>query len=122
VSTDSGQAQSSEDPLASPFDGADDRPPRVPRAVARGLGRGQHGVSIDIALGEAERARIGNRRWNKRVARAFHWLEEMVLFDRMYVGGGNARHLALDLGPRVEVVSNTAGITGGIRLWDHQRG
>ena len=52
----------------------------------------------------------------------FQWLERMVLFDRMYVGGGNARHLALDLGPRVERVSNTAGITGGIRLWDRYDG
>jgi polyphosphate glucokinase len=85
-------------------------------------GHYKHGVSIDIALGSAERARVGNRRWNRRVARALRWLEEMVLFDRMYVGGGNAKHVALELGPRVEVVSNTAGITGGIRLWDRQWG
>lgn len=80
------------------------------------------GRSIDIALGSAERERIGNKRWNRRVARALHWLEEMVLFDRMYVGGGNAKHVALDLGPRVEFISNVAGITGGIRLWDRYDG
>jgi polyphosphate glucokinase len=85
-------------------------------------GHYKDGVSIDIALGSAERARIGNERWNRRVARALKWLEQMVLFDRMYVGGGNAKHLALDLGPRVEIVSNTAGITGGIRLWDFYDG
>jgi polyphosphate glucokinase len=85
-------------------------------------GHYKRGVSIDRALGSAERERIGNRRWNRRVARAFHWLEEMVVFDRMYVGGGNAKHLARDLGPRVEIVSNTAGITGGIRLWDRYDG
>lgn len=85
-------------------------------------GHYKRGRSIDIALGNAERERIGNRRWNCRVAQAFHWLEEMVLFDRMYVGGGNAKHLALELGPRVEVVSNTAGILGGIRLWDRYDG
>jgi polyphosphate glucokinase len=85
-------------------------------------GHYKRGLSIDIALGNAERERIGQRRWNRRVARAFHWLEEMVLFDRLYVGGGNAKHLALDLGPRVKVVSNTAGIVGGIRLWDRYDG
>jgi polyphosphate glucokinase len=85
-------------------------------------GHYRRGLSIDIALGNAQRERIGNRRWNGRVARAFHWLEEMVLFDRMYVGGGNAKHLRLDLGRRVKVVSNTAGIVGGIRLWDRYDG
>jgi polyphosphate glucokinase len=85
-------------------------------------GHYKRGISIDIALGDAERERIGNKRWNRRVARGLRWLERMVLFDRMYVGGGNAKHLALDLGPRVELVSNTAGITGGIRLWDRYDG
>jgi polyphosphate glucokinase len=85
-------------------------------------GHYKRGISIDVALGNAERERIGARRWNRRVARAFHWLEEMVLFDRMYVGGGNAKHLTLDLGPRVELVANTAGIVGGIRLWDRYDG
>ena len=80
------------------------------------------GVSIDIALGEAERKRIGKKRWNRRVARALHWLEEMVLPDRIYIGGGNARRLEIELGPNSQVVSNTAGITGGIRLWDRYDG
>ncbi len=80
------------------------------------------GVSIDVALGDAERARIGTKRWNRRVARALYWLGEMVLPDRMYVGGGNARRLETDLGPRVQVVPNTAGITGGIRLWERYDG
>ena len=51
-------------------------------------GHYKRGISIDIALGDAERERIGNKRWNRRVARGFQWLERMVLFDRMYVGGG----------------------------------
>lgn len=85
-------------------------------------GHYKRGLSIDLALGSAERERIGNKRWNKRVAQGFQWLERMVLFDRLYVGGGNAKHLTLDLGPRGEVVSNIAGITGGIRLWDRYDG
>jgi polyphosphate glucokinase len=85
-------------------------------------GHYKKGVSIDGALGNAARERIGKKRWNRRVAWALHWLEEMVLFDRMYVGGGNAKHLTLALGPRAEVVANTAGITGGIRLWERYDG
>jgi polyphosphate glucokinase len=85
-------------------------------------GHYKKGVSIDVAIGNAERHRMGDERWNRRVAEALHWLEEMVLFDRMYVGGGNARRLTIDLGPRAEIVSNTTGITGGIRLWDRYDG
>jgi polyphosphate glucokinase len=82
----------------------------------------KRGRSIDLALGDAERQRLGKKRWNRRVARALHWLEEVVLFDRLYLGGGNAKHLALDLGERIEIVSNLAGITGCIRLWDRYDG
>ena len=39
--------------------------------------------------------------------------------DLIYVGGGNAKHLkATDLGPKAKIVANTAGILGGIRIWD----
>jgi polyphosphate glucokinase len=82
----------------------------------------KRGLSIDLALGDAERQRLGKKKWNRRVARALHWLEEVVLPDRLYLGGGNAKHLALDLGERVEVVSNLAGITGCMRLWDRYDG
>jgi polyphosphate glucokinase len=41
------------------------------------------------------------------------------MFDRLYIGGGNAKLLG-DLGPRVTIVDNVAGILGGIRLWDQQ--
>jgi hypothetical protein len=34
------------------------------------------------------------------------------------VGGGNAKKLKVDLGHRASIVDNTAGILGGIRLWD----
>jgi polyphosphate glucokinase len=36
----------------------------------------------------------------------------------LYIGGGNARKLAIEMPPHVKIVSNTAGITGGIRLWE----
>jgi polyphosphate glucokinase len=85
-------------------------------------GHYKKGVSIDVAIGDAERERVGDARWNKRVARALYWLCEVVLPDRMYVGGGNAKRLAIDLGSDVEIVDNTSGITGGIRLWDRYDG
>jgi polyphosphate glucokinase len=38
--------------------------------------------------------------------------------DRLYVGGGNAKKLTVDLGHRAELVDNSAGILGGIKLWE----
>jgi hypothetical protein len=36
----------------------------------------------------------------------------------LYIGGGNARKIAFEPPAHVRIVSNTAGITGGIRLWE----
>jgi polyphosphate glucokinase len=69
-------------------------------------------------LGNQARRRIGNRRWSERVRRAVETFETLLQYDRLYVGGGNATKLRVDLGHRAEIVDNTAGILGGIRLWD----
>lgn len=75
--------------------------------------------TFDIALGNAQRKEIGNERWVKRVRRAIADFDEMIHFDHLYVGGGNAKHLtAADIGPRGEIIPNTAGILGGVRVWE----
>lgn len=77
------------------------------------------GLTFDIALGNAQRKEIGNERWAKRVRKAIAAFDDMLFFDRLYVGGGNAKHLSpADLGPKGEVVPNTSGILGGVRVWD----
>jgi polyphosphate glucokinase len=78
----------------------------------------RHGQSFDIQLGDAERRNIGNKRWNTRVHKALFWIEDVLYPDRIYIGGGNAKRLDFDPGPTVEIVSNTAGILGGIKLWE----
>lgn len=81
-------------------------------------GRFGRGHSIDIACGEARRARLGTRRWRRRVLDALTALEAMVLPDHTFVGGGNAKKLDPDsLGPRRSIVSNVSGLLGGIALW-----
>ena len=69
-------------------------------------------------LGNATRRRIGNRRWSKRVLDAVEMFDALLHIDRLYVGGGNAKKLTVDLGHRVELVDNAAGILGGIKLWE----
>ena len=44
----------------------------------------------------------------------------LLNFDRLYLVGGNAVHITLELPPDVTIVSNLAGITGGVRLWEAQ--
>jgi polyphosphate glucokinase len=69
-------------------------------------------------LGNATRRRIGNRRWSKRVLEAVEMFDALLHIDRLYVGGGNAKKLTVDLGHRVQIVDNAAGILGGIKLWE----
>lgn len=76
-------------------------------------------LTVDIALGNAQRKEIGNERWIKRVRKAIASFDDMLFFDHLYVGGGNAKHLSpSDVGPKGQVVPNTSGILGGVRVWD----
>lgn len=75
--------------------------------------------TFDLVLGNAGRKSIGKKKWNKLVLEAIHWFDEMLFFDTIYIGGGNAKHLAADtLPPKAQIVPNSAGITGGVRVWD----
>jgi polyphosphate glucokinase len=75
------------------------------------------GETYDEQLGNAARKRIGNRRWNKRVKKAIANVRALTSFDRLYLGGGNARKIDLELDPDVTLVDNAAGIAGGSALW-----
>ena len=80
------------------------------------------GESFNEQIGELTRKKIGDKRWNKRVQRMIAYLDAMTFFDHLYIGGGNAPRInRRDLGDvleRITVVPNTAGILGGIKLWD----
>ena len=75
------------------------------------------GETYEEQLGNAARKRIGNRKWTRRLERAIETLRVLTHFDHLYIGGGNARKLRLELDPDVTLVSNEAGIHGGIALW-----
>jgi len=78
------------------------------------------GETYDEQLGDAARQRIGRRKWQKRVLRAIGNLRELVGFDHLFIGGGNARKLDLELPPDVTIVDNRAGIIGGPYLWQQR--
>jgi polyphosphate glucokinase len=75
------------------------------------------GETYDEQLGHHTRVRIGNRKWSLRVQQAIDGLRPVFWWDRLYVGGGGARHLRVDLGPDAALVSNDMGLMGGVRLW-----
>ncbi|MDM7854306.1 ROK family protein [Cellulomonas alba] len=79
------------------------------------------GVTYDAYIGQPERARLGDGLWSRRVRRVVDGLRPVVHWDRLYLGGGNARRITppvLDrLGDDVVVVPNEAGIVGGVRAW-----
>jgi polyphosphate glucokinase len=79
------------------------------------------GQTYDQQLGHQARKRIGPARWTGRVAKAVGALRPVLWWDRLFVGGGGAKHLTRDLGPDVTIVSNDYGLLGGVRLWDEPR-
>ena len=61
--------------------------------------------------------KVGGQRWNKRVRRVIEILRALAHFDVLYIGGGNSQKVEEPLAEHVKIVSNDAGITGGIALW-----
>jgi polyphosphate glucokinase len=78
----------------------------------------REGVIYDEWLGDKALKAIGDEAWSLRVRDAVAGLRPMFVWDRLFVGGGNAQRLTVDLGDDVTIVPNEAGISGGIRLWE----
>ena len=68
-------------------------------------------------LGLKALKKTGKKRWNRRVLKAIASLEALFNYDALYIGGGNAAKITADLPRRVKIVSNVAGLLGGIALW-----
>jgi len=82
------------------------------------------GLSYDTYIGEHERRRLGDALWSRRIGRVVDVLRPVFLWDRVYLGGGNARHITptvlAKLGDDVVIVPNSAALAGGARAWQLQ--
>lgn len=79
------------------------------------------GMTMEEQIGNAARKDVGNNRWIARVQKAVATYDTFLYYDHIYIGGGNARLLPEGtFGEKVTIVSNTAGILGGIRIWDRE--
>ena len=73
-------------------------------------------------LGLKALKKAGKKKWNRRLRKAIETLEALFNFDALYIGGGNARLVEGKLPPRAKIVSNEAGLLGGIALWHGKEG
>ena len=77
----------------------------------------RRGKTYEEHLGSAALEKAGRKKWQRRVMEAIASLEHLFNYDTLYIGGGNARRITLDLPPNVKIIPNVAGLLGGIALW-----
>ena len=77
-----------------------------------------NGKTYNDYVGNAARHTHSARKWSHRVLKMIDIVYSLLHYDVLYLGGGNAANIAVDLPHNVRVASNDAGITGGIHLWN----
>jgi polyphosphate glucokinase len=91
-------------------------------ALAPHLELAQHpihkGKTYNDYIGNAARHAHSASKWNRRVLKMIGIVYSLLHYDVLYLGGGNAANIVVDLPDNVRLASNDAGITGGIHLWD----
>ena len=80
--------------------------------------RFRKGETYEEQLGRAALKRVGPRVWNNRLIKALNALSHGFNYERLYLGGGEVKHIEVELPKNVIVVSNVLGLMGGIKLWD----
>jgi polyphosphate glucokinase len=81
----------------------------------------RRGQTYEETFGRKSLERLGPKRWNKRLRRALSTLDHVFNFDRLYIGGGNAKKINGPLPDRVALVPNIAGLLGGVALWRDEK-
>jgi len=69
-------------------------------------------------LGKKALKKIGKKSWNRRVRRMIGVLHDLFNFDKLYIGGGNARNITFKPSAHLKLISNQDGILGGFMLWN----
>ena len=70
-------------------------------------------------LGNAALKQLGLGKWQRRVVKAIATFKALTFYDHLFVGGGNSVRLrSLVIPDDITLVDNSAGIIGGIKLWE----
>jgi polyphosphate glucokinase len=76
------------------------------------------GKTYEDLLGKKALARLGRKKWNRKLGQAIEQIQRTFNYDKLYLGGGNSANVALDLPANVERVENVSGLLGGVKLWE----
>jgi polyphosphate glucokinase len=87
--------------------------PHVQFLAAAGYEDVRGGDYGDLAL-----KALGRKKWSKRIERLIDLLRQLTNFEHLYIGGGNAGKLKIDLPKDVSLGDNSAALLGAVRMWD----
>ena len=77
----------------------------------------RNGATYEEYVGMRALEKVGKKKWNRRVLRVVAQIEPVWNPRHLYIGGGNAELVTVKLPTGVSLVSNVAGLLGGIALW-----
>jgi len=82
---------------------------------------GQHPFTrrktYDQYVGNSAYQDIGQEKWNRRLQKVIRVLKTVFNYDHLFISGGNAKRITVDLDQNITLVTNLDGIRGGARLW-----
>ena len=68
-------------------------------------------------LGRAALETGGDKKWNRRLEKAIASLQHLFNYDYLYIGGGEAEKVNIQMPSNVKIIPNITGLFGGIALW-----
>jgi polyphosphate glucokinase len=74
--------------------------------------------TYDQYIGDKAMLEAGEEKWNRRMQKVLDLLKSTFNYDRLYLGGGNAKKIKFQLDENVTMATNRDGIKGGARLWN----
>jgi polyphosphate glucokinase len=75
------------------------------------------GRTYEDEVGNNILQKVGPKRWNKKLGSVIDMLQKTFNYDRLYIGGGNAKNVSLKLPNNVSTIDNKDGLYGAISLW-----
>jgi polyphosphate glucokinase len=75
------------------------------------------GKTYEEYVGAKALKKVGKKKWNERIEHVLDHVLPTFNPAHLYLGGGNAKHLKIELPKNVSITANVAGLLGGIALW-----
>jgi polyphosphate glucokinase len=75
-------------------------------------------LTYEDLLGKAALEKLGVVKWRKNLKAAILLWQHIFNYDKLYIGGGNARKIHFKLPKSVKISDNIEGVLGGFKLWE----